>query len=305
MKDLIDLHMHTSYSSDGDHLPAEILAMARDLGLRAISISDHDTVEGAQIAISCCRDYGVEVLPSVEFTTFLDGRELHILSYFINLAAPSVLAQLSQIRKFDEMRIKELASVLQHLGVDVTYEEAKLLSPHAAPKCSVLVKAALTNGRNVGLPLFKEYVDGSKSDQPYHNFFLDYMRPGRPAYVEPLMRYSTIDAIALIRANGGVPVLAHPGGSLKLPRDLKLIDTLRSEGLCGLEVYSSYHTQDDETFLLNYSNQYDLAITAGSDFHGATVKPNIRMGELKNNQYSLVENLKERSQILNLGPLQK
>lgn len=297
MKNQVDLHMHTSYSSDGDHSPYEILAMARDLRLRAISISDHDTVEGSQIAISCCRDYGLEVLPNVEFTTFLDGRELHILSYFLDIAAPSVLAQLTEIRKFDEMRIKELASVLQHLGVDVTYEEAKALSPYAAPKCSVLVKAAMTNGRNIGLPLFKEYVDGPKSDQPYHNFFLDYMRPGRPAYVEPLMRYSAIDAIVLIQANGGLPVLAHAGGSLKLPGDVRFIDTLRSHGLCGLEVYSSYHTQEDEAFLLSLSNQYDLAVTAGSDFHGATVKPNIRMGELRHNPYSLVENLKERSRI--------
>ena len=94
MKNLIDLHMHTSYSSDGDHSAHEILAMARSLGLRAISISDHDTVEGAQIAISCCRDYGVEVLPNVEFTTFLDGRELHILSYFLDLAASSAYSPL-------------------------------------------------------------------------------------------------------------------------------------------------------------------------------------------------------------------
>jgi hypothetical protein len=240
----------------------------------------------------------LEVLPSVEFTTFLDGRELHILSYFVDIDAPTVLGQLARIREFDEARSREIASVLWHIGVDVTYEEAKALSPNAVPKCSVLVRAAMTNGRNVGLPLLKEYVDGSKSDQPYHNFFLDYMRPGKPAYVEPLMRYSTTEAMTVIRTNGGLPVLAHAGGSLNLPGDSKIIDDLRANGLSGLEVYSSYHTERDEAFLLSYCEQYNLAVTAGSDFHGATVKPNIRMGDLKHNPYSLVESLKERRRIL-------
>lgn len=291
---LVDLHMHTSYSSDADHSVWEVLQMAQDLGLRAISISDHDTVEGSRIAVSRGPEYGLEVLPNVEITTFFHGRELHILSYFIDTSATAVVTQLAEIRAFDEARIAEIVARMKNLGVDVEYEEAKALSPNAAPKCSVLIKAAMTNGRNDNLPLFEPYINGSRSDQPYHNFFLDYMRPGGLAYVEPPLRYPSTEAIRLILDYGGIPVLAHPGGSLSCPQEAKIIDILRAHDLSGLEVYSSYHTEADEDFFANYCKRHDLVMTAGSDFHGMTVKPNIRMGNLRHHPYSLVEDLQER-----------
>ncbi|HXM48077.1 MAG TPA: PHP domain-containing protein [Pyrinomonadaceae bacterium] len=298
MNDFVDLHIHTSHSSDGDHGPLEILQMARDIGLRAISITDHDSVGASRIALQCCRDYDLEVLPAVEITTFFRGRELHILSYFIDIAAPGVIAQLATIREFDEARSQQLILLLNGMGIDVDYDEVKAVSPHAAAKCSVIVKAAMTNGRNVELPIFQDYFDGRRSDQPYHNFFLDYMRPGGVAYVEPSTRYPTTAAIELSLSYGGVPVLAHPGGSLTLPDDVEIIDQLRSRGLSGLEVYSSYHTAEQDLFLGDYCSRHDLVVTAGSDFHGATVKPNIRLGVIPYNPYVLVEALQERRRAL-------
>jgi len=294
MSDQVDLHIHTSYSSDGDHPPDEILQMAQDLGLRAISITDHDSVEGSRLALMSCQDYGLEVLPAVEITTFFHGKELHILGYFIDITAQGVLDKLATIRKFDEARSRQLILLLQGMGIDVTYDEVKAHSPTAAPKCSLIIKAAMTNGRNVDLPMLQAYIDGPKSDQPYHNFFLDYMRPGGSAYIEPLMRYSSTDAIELTLAHGGVPVLAHPGGSLAFPGDIEIIDVLRRHGLCGLEVYSSYHTKADERVLADYCARNELVMTAGSDFHGATIKPNIRLGVMPYHPYALVEILKER-----------
>jgi predicted metal-dependent phosphoesterase TrpH len=298
MNDLIDLHIHTSYSSDGDHSPHEILQMAQDIGLRAISITDHDSVEASRLALESCQHYGLEVLPAVEITTFFLGKELHILSYFVDIAAPGVVAQLARVREFDEVRSQQLILLLNGMGMDVTYDEVKISSPHAAAKCSLIVKTAMTNGRNVGLPMLQNYVDGDRSDQPYHNFFLDHMRPGGVAYVEPSMRYSATDAIELSLFHGGVPVLAHPGGSLVFPNDVEVVNELCRWGLCGLEVYSSYHTPAQEVFLADYCSQHGLAVTAGSDFHGVTVKPNIRMGVIPYNPYTLVEELQERRRLL-------
>lgn len=295
MSDQVDLHIHSSYSSDGDHPPHEILQMARDLGLRAISITDHDAVEGSRLALLSSPEYGLEVVPAVEITTFLYGRELHILSYFVDITAAGIVRQMDRIRECDEERVRQLIFLLERMGIDVTYNEVKALSPNAAPKCSIIIKAAMTNGRNVGLPLLQDYVSGPRSDQPYHNFFLDHMRPGRPAYVEPLRPYSATDAIDLTLSDGGVPVLAHPGGSLTLANDIKILDNLRGNGLCGLEVYSSYHTEADENFLAGYCARYDLIGTAGSDFHGTTVKPKIRMGLHRGNPYALVQELRERA----------
>src|SRR2546423_9807788 len=198
MSDRIDLHIHTAYSSDGDHRPEEILQMARALNLRAVSISDHDAVEGSRLALQSGHDYGVEVIPSVELTTFFGGKEFHILGYFIDISNPGVLRQLGEIREFDEQRVRQMVGLLQDLGVAVTYDEVKVLSPQAVPKCSVIVKTAMTNGRNIGLPLFQDYVEGPRAKQPYHHFFLDHMRPGGDVYVEPLLRYSTKDAIEFV-----------------------------------------------------------------------------------------------------------
>jgi predicted metal-dependent phosphoesterase TrpH len=298
MNDLVDLHIHTSYSSDGDHSPHEILQMAQDIGLRAISITDHDSVEASRLAIECCQHYGLEVLPAVEVTTFFQGKELHILCYFVDIAAPGVVTQLATIRGFDDARCRQLILQLNQLGIDVTYEEVKAPSPHAAPKCSLIIKAAMTNGRNIELPILQNYVDGSRSDQPYHNFFLDHMRPGGIAFVEPSMGYSSADAIDLCLSHGGVPILAHPGGSLEFPDDVDVVDRLCRRGLCGLEVYSSYHTPAQEKFLAEYCLHHGLAVTAGSDFHGVTVKPNIRMGVIPHNPYTLVEDLQERRRVL-------
>jgi len=273
--------------------------MARDLKLDAISIADHDAVKGSQIAAACCQDYGLEVLPNVEITTFFQGRELHILSYFIDLNATEVLKQLAEIRAFDEARIAGIVVRLNELGIDVTYEETKALCPHAAPKSSVLAKAVMTNGRNHRLALLQPYFEGCRSDQPFHNFSRDTMRPGGIAYVEPALRYSTIEAIKLVRDHGGIPILAHPAGSLSCPKEMHIIDTLRTHDLCGLEVYSSYHSEADEILLEQYCAHHGLAVTAGSDFHGPTVKPQIRMGEVRHNPYSLVERLKEKRRIVN------
>jgi hypothetical protein len=287
----VDLHIHTSYSSDGDHSPNEILQMAQALGLRAIAITDHDTVEGSELALAYAADFDVEVIPAVEITSFSAGRELHVLGYFIDNAAIGLLQQLAHIRECDDKRMREVTTRLQEIGIDVSYDEATMFSPNAVPKCSVVMKAAMTNGRNIGLPLLEPYLNGPRSDQPYHNFFLDYMRPGGPAYVEPLVRYSTQDAIQLILSHRGVPVLAHAGGSLALPQESSILDSL-GPTLAGLEVYSSYHTEFQERFLLSYCSRNRLAVTAGSDFHGSTVKPTIQMGKCQRSSYELIEGLR-------------
>lgn len=288
----VDLHMHTNYSSDGDHKPEEVLSKARAAGLCAISIADHDSTAGSREAVGLSDKYGVEVVPNVEVTTFHEGRELHVLAYFVKYDSRELQDQLTSIHAFEEARMEEYARRLQTLGVDVTYAEAKELSPLAPPKCSILIKAALDNGRNTHNHIFAPYTNGDRAGQPYHNFFLDYMRSGKTAYVEPARSYPTVDAIQLIHRSRGLPVLAHPAGSLPFPACQDTICSLQDEGLVGVEVYSSYHTEAQEALLASHATARNLLITAGSDFHGFTVKPEIAMGDLRFNPYSIVEKLK-------------
>ena len=285
----VDLHVHTNFSSDGDHAPADVVRMAQAAGLQAIAIADHD-VFGGNLVACAVPDRGVEVIPCVELTTALKGVELHLLAYFLPFVAPEVKAKLEEIRAGDEARGRGTVEALRRLGVDCTYEEAAALTPHAVPKCSVIVRAAMTNGRNEDLALFEQYRTGNRRDQPYHNFFLDHMRPGGRAYVEPVKgHFSTIDAIAFTVRNGGVPVLAHPFGSAA---DTGLIDDLLAHGLHGLEVYSPYHDDTDERRLTAYCQARKIIMTAGSDFHGPTVKPGIKIGKIRRSSYQLVEQLK-------------
>ena len=262
--------------------------MAKAAGLRAIAVADHDAFEG-NLAAQGVPDSGVEVIPCVELTTACSGLELHLLGYFASFAAPEVKSQLAEIRASDEARGRAVVVALRGLGVDCTYEEATALTPHAVPKCSVIVRAAMTNGRNEDLALFERYRKGDRQDQPYHNFFLDHMRPGGRAYVEPVRGHlSTVDAIALVARNGGVPVLAHPAGS---GAGTGLLDELIAHGLRGLEVYSPYHDDADENRLTAYCQARQLIKTAGSDFHGDTVKPGIEIGGIRGGSYDLVEQL--------------
>ena len=290
----VDLHVHTSFSSDGDHTPADVVTMAQTAGLRTIAIADHD-VFGGNLAARAIPDCGVEVIPCVELTTALKGVELHLLAYFLRFDSPEVMAKLAEIRSGDEARGRAEVTALRSLGVDCTYEEATALTPQAVPKCSVIVRAAMTNGRNEDLVLFERYRTGDRRDQPYHNFFLDHMRPGGRAYVEPVNgHFSTIAAIAFTVRNGGVPVLAHPVGSAA---DMGLIDELVAYGLRGLEVYSPYHDDADERRLTAYCQTRKVIRTAGSDFHGATVKPGIEIGKIRRSSYKMVEQLRALANI--------
>lgn len=286
----VDLHIHTSFSSDGDHTPAEVVTMAQTAGLRAIAIADHDVFGGNHAAAIAASGGNVEIIPCVELTTALKGIELHLLTYFLPFTAPEVTARLGEIRSGDEARARAVVVALRRLGVKCSYDEAAALTPHAVPKCSVIVRAAMTNGSNEEMALFQPYRTGDRSDQPYHNFFLDHMRPGGRAYVAPTKgHFSTIDAIEFAARNGGVPVLAHPVGSAA---GTGLIDELVAHGLRGLEVHSPYHDGVDERRLTEYCQARRLIITAGSDFHGATVKPGIEIGKSCRHSYEMVDRLR-------------
>ncbi len=131
------------------------------------------------------------------------------------------------------------------------------------------------------------YIDGERSDSPYLNFYLDYLAGGKPASV-PTRFISTPKAIRLVRWLGGIPILAHPSEV----KDERLLDLIGA-GLEGLEVYSSYHGEEDEQYFEDVCNRYGLLATAGSDFHGREIKPDVPLGELRGASYDLVEKLRQ------------
>src|ERR1041385_1279110 len=127
-----DLHLHTNFS-DGTYTPEELAAQGKRLGFRALALSDHDTVEGcARMAAACAAD-GIEFIPAAELTAELDGNELHLLGYFIDIANPRLLVELARFQEVRQNRIREMVAQIQKLNVplqpETVFELANCRSP--------------------------------------------------------------------------------------------------------------------------------------------------------------------------------
>ena len=288
----IDLHIHSYYSSDGDYSPEELLQMAAEKKLKAIAICDHDSLKAVPEALEQARNYAVEVIPGVEISTTYKGFDLHILGLFVDHSNPALQERLTQIQESYNQYLLDILTKVNKLGFLVEYEEVKALCPRAVPVPGFIGKAILTNGKNEGNPALETYRSGPRSDQPYFNFYLDYFRKGKAAFVSRKNGLPSETAIGEIKQAGGIPLLAHPGGSLKLDTQFEVIEDLRKAGLMGLEVYSSYHDHKTETLLQTYCTENGLLASSGSDYHGPSMKPEIKMGAISYNEFELLDKMR-------------
>jgi predicted metal-dependent phosphoesterase TrpH len=256
----IDLHLHTTHS-DGSLSPAEVLQLAHKAHVTALAITDHDIVSGIPDAIAVGAELGIEIIPGVEISSCVGNSELHILGYCIDWQNPELMRRLSSLRESRHTRNPQIIERLRALGLDVTYEEVRDLAgtdsvgrPHIAR-----------------LLMDKQYVTSAK------DAFDRYLAEGRPAYVARELPLPA-DAIAWIRAAGGVAVLAHPTWAKVSGEGLTaLLTTLKADGLGGIEVHYSTHTKRQTMEYLDLAKRLTLLVTGGSDFHGIT-KPDIEVG---------------------------
>jgi predicted metal-dependent phosphoesterase TrpH len=275
----VDLHIHST-ASDGTLSPEQILKMARDLDLRAISITDHDTINGSIEAHRHLTPQDVELLSGVEISTSLQGNTLHILGYLIDLQDPALSRTLSILQNARKERNPKIIQKLQQLGIELTYEEV----------------AEVAGGGEVGRPHIAEVLLQKKVVGSINEAFQKYLGTNGPAYVDKY-RLQPAEAISSIADAGGIPVLAHPFTiKSNSERDLdKIVSELVSNGLKGIEVYYSEHTDIQTVLYERIAQKHSLLITGGTDFHGAR-KAGVHMGVGKGNlriPYRLVEALKE------------
>ena len=274
----IDLHIHST-ASDGTLSPEQILKMARDLNLRAISITDHDTIRGSLEAYHHRKPQDVEFLSGVEISTAFQGNTLHILGYLIDLKDPALSKTLSILQKARKERNPRIIQKLQQLGIALTYEEVE----------------EIADGGEVGRPHIAEVLVRKKAVRSIDEAFQKYLGTNCPAYVDKY-RLQPTEAINLITDAGGIPVLAHPF-TIKTDSDTeldKIIAELISNGLKGIEVYYSEHTDLQVSLYKRIAQKYNLLMTGGTDFHG-TRKAAVHMGVGKGNlriPYRLVKELK-------------
>ncbi|MDT3701014.1 MAG: PHP domain-containing protein [Thermincola sp.] len=273
---LIDLHVHTT-ASDGTMSPVEVVAYAAAKGLQAIAVTDHDTIAGVEAAVGAGRELGLEVVPGVEVSVDYHG-EMHILGYFFDARNSGLQDGLAKLRQYRDERNPRMIEKLRELGFDITLEE-------------VMEEA---QGSVVGRPhvaavmLKKGYVTS------FDQAFDWYLGTGKAAYVKK-ERLTPKEGIELIRAAGGIPVLAHPkylktdAGNLN-----SLIIELKDYGLQGIEVFYTSHTPEETRFFHELALINGLMVTGGTDFHGQN-KPDIEIGTGEGSlavEYSILEQLK-------------
>ncbi len=256
----IDLHLHTTHS-DGSFSTREVMAFAKQAGLTALAITDHDIVEGIPEATAIGAELGIEVVPGVEISSRLGESELHILGYFMNWTDPLFAQRLSTLRDSRHQRNPKIVQRLNELGISMTYDEVR----------------ALAGTESVGRPHIARLLMEKKVVTSAKEAFDRYLANGRPAFVDRELP-KPAEAVQWIREAGGVPVLAHPTWVRTSADGLRtLVRELKAAGLGGIEVHYSTHTPSQTTEYLELAKQCGLLVTGGSDFHGVT-KPDIEVG---------------------------
>lgn len=245
---MVDLHVHTR-ASDGGHAPEQVVLLAKEAGLHALAITDHDTTDGLPPAQEAAGQLNLELVPGIELSTQWNDHEVHILGYFINPSNPGLHEVLSSRQEGRYRRGRRILEKLVALGMPLEWEE-------------VLAKAG--DAASLGRPHIAEVMIDKGYVASVDEAFTRFLGAGAPAYV-PRAKFSPQEAIDLVLAAAGVPVLAHPG----LIADPDLMQQLLREGkLQGLEVYYPSHDEETTRELAELCQRQGLIATGGSDFHG-------------------------------------
>lgn len=271
----IDLHIHSSFSTDGEISPEELVAMAARAGIRQMALTDHNRVDGVEPARVAGEKHGIRVVPAVEIECNFQGMYLHILGYGIRHTAPEFAGMWESVKAMEQASSSEYLDKVEALGVVIDREKVMSLCKEGIVIAEIAADVALADPRNDGKAILAPYrPGGERSDNPGVNFYWDYCSSGKPAHVSvPYM--SIIDCIALITGAGGLPVLAHPGQSLRSRPDC--IPELAALGIRGVETFCSYHDAVAAEHWQKEAAKNNLFITCGSDFHGKT-KPSVMLG---------------------------
>jgi predicted metal-dependent phosphoesterase TrpH len=291
----IDLHCHST-ASDGRLTPMELVEKAKAAGLKALALTDHDTVSGLAMFHLAGKKFGVETISGVEISADCDKGSMHIIGLFVDSASQAFRAFLKNLSDGRKLRNPQIVARLNELGMDITMEEveAAAQAPQRAELGGVIDK-------NIGrthiadVLVCKGYVPSS------FDAFTRLLNKGQPAYV-PRLVASPQEAIHQIHGAGGLAILAHPP-YLRPQSDGELDDivgNLKNMGLDGIEVYYATHTPEQTALCERLAQKHDLLASGGSDFHGEAGRSGtfVALGSGINSAlaipYSLVERMRER-----------
>ena len=271
-KKLIDLHTHTKYS-DGDLSPDELVRLAIEKRVDTLAITDHDTIDGIkQIDKNdpFIKETGIKIINGIELTAKAPKGRMHILGYGIDLKNKELNKKMEELQNNS---INSVLSIIEQIkrdyGIIFSYQELKDLvnAPH-----------------NIGRPDIAKLCVKNGYAKTIQEAFDLYLIDAHQKTRENNKGLSHEECIKLILNSGGIPVLAHPH-SLELNEKelLLLIKEMINNGLQGIEVYHSNHSEEQTNLYLKIAHKYSLLISGGTDYHGKSVKPDIELGTGRNN----------------------
>lgn len=253
-----DLHVHST-ASDGTSTPSELVALAFRSGLTHLAITDHDSVEGVAEAQRAAEGTPLVLVPGVELSSVSDdGRDIHLLGYFVDPLEPGLLTFLRQLRSARLHRARAMVASLANAGSSVTIEDVLSFSRDGSVGRSHVARALVASGQATSL----------------RDAFNRLIGRGRPHYVMKNV-LSPADAVRAIHDAGGIVVVAHPG---ILGLD-DVVATLATVGLDGVEAYHADHTVEQRLRFAELAQRLDLLTTGGSDYHSSD-SPNPALGSI-------------------------
>ncbi len=248
----IDLHTHTT-ASDGIYTPTRLIDLARSGGLVAMAITDHDTVDGLPEAMEYASSVRFRLFPGVEFSIEYPTGSFHLIGLNLDYRHEDLRKRVKTLSELRATRVHRIIDDLKEHGIDIPIDEVLAEAGAAAIGRPHVARVMVSHGY---APAIRE-------------IFQNYLVPGKPGYVKKV-RIEFEEAIALIKASGGIPVIAHPV-SLEC-RDMdefeRLLKGFVRSGIEGLEAYASMHTPELADQYQALARKYGLLVTGGSDFHG-------------------------------------
>jgi predicted metal-dependent phosphoesterase TrpH len=252
---LIELQSHSTLS-DGQLAPAEVVKQAAEAGVTTLALTDHDAIAGVTEAAGAAARLGIELVPAIEMSCVHEyAEDLHVCGYWVDLGRIAAACERAQHERVT--RAGEIVEKLRAEGFDLHLEDA--------------VREA-GDALSIGRPHIARAAGASGDLGP---FFEEYLVPGAKAFV-PRRWPTAAEAIGLIRAAGGVAVIAHPYWDISDSNEVD--DLIRSLGADGVETYYPTHSEDQTAHLLELCAELDLIPTASSDYHGPTHKTFSKFG---------------------------
>ena len=252
-----DLHIHTT-ASDGILSPEQVIWWAAKKQLKAISITDHDTINGvAEALLINKQNNDIEIVPGIELNSYFNGEEVHVLGYYIDITDEAFLNKLKEIQDFRYNRALKIIKKLNMLNISISVDQV----------------LSISKGDSVGRPHIARALVKNGYAKDVKDAFNRYLAKDCPAYVERY-KLTTKQAIETINNIKGIPVLAHPG----LLNNKAIINELLDLGFRGIEVYHSKHDESAVNRFLKIALEKDLLITGGSDCHGKLIDGKPELG---------------------------